>query len=192
MSKGKASKFVEDSARICYRSVSTDLKTPDDFVRMLIKRGHEAMIEHVVVTVDFVCDRGVTHEIVRHRLASYAQESTRFINYTKDGVVEKAGIRVIRPPCKCKEADKEWLKAMKNAEKSYFKMILLGEAPQIARSVLPNSTASRIRVTMNMHAWRNFFRLRTAAAAHPQMQEVAKKVLAVFRKQYTAFVEDIQ
>ena len=171
-------KSLEIAGRTCYKS--EDKITEDSankFVRMLINRGHEAMIEHISLTVKFVCDRGVTHEIVRHRIASYAQESTRYCNYSNDKFGNE--ITVIEPLFYNTNNQEEvkkfnaWSSACEFAEKKYFELIKLGSTPQEARSVLPNSLKTEIVVTMNLREWRHFFKLRTASAAHPQMREVA-------------------
>lgn len=169
---------VEECGRVCYKS--EDKITPQSapkFVVDLIRRGHESVLEHVSLSVRFVVDRGVSHEIVRHRLASYSQESTRYCNYSKG----KYGgeITVIRP-CFLSESDPEyltWKEAMEAAERSYFKMLEQGCTPQEARSVLPNSLKTELIMTANLREWRHFLMLRCAPAAHPQMQEVAMELL---------------
>lgn len=146
-------KSLEIAGRTCYKS--EDKITEDSaskFVRMLINRGHEAMIEHVSLTVKFVCDRGITHEIVRHRIASYAQESTRYCNYSNDKFGKE--ITVIKPLFYNTNNQEEvkkfnaWSSACEFAEQKYFELIKLGSTPQEARSVLPNSLKTEIVVTM--------------------------------------------
>ncbi|WP_136524329.1 FAD-dependent thymidylate synthase [Geomonas ferrireducens] len=176
---------IEKYGRTCYKSED---KVSDNsalsFVEMILKRGHESVLEHEKVTVRIICDRGVTHEIVRHRIASYSQESTRYCNYSKD----KFGNEIsVVSPCFFGEqsADRKyrvWKQAMENAEKSYFELLSLGASPQEARSVLPNSLKTEIVMTMNLREWRHFFRLRTSTLAHPQMREVAEPLLKEFRK----------
>ena len=116
---------------------------------------------HRTETVRFIVDRGVSHEIVRHRMASFSQESTRYCNYGGE-------VTFIAPPFACYE----WVKAMEYAEKTYSTMIEKGMKPQQARSVLPNSTKTELIMTTNIQNWKHFFELRTAEAAHPQMREV--------------------
>ena len=157
------------------------------------------MIEHEAVTVRMVCDRGVTHEIVRHRIASYSQESTRYCNYAGDKfgsqitVIDPAGGFTYDPD---NEKDRAryavWKEAMENAEKSYFRMIELGATPQEARAVLPNSLKTEIVITMNLRSWRNFFRLRCDDHAHPQMREVAGIALKVFQEKLPIFFSDFE
>ncbi|MCL2088896.1 MAG: FAD-dependent thymidylate synthase [Oscillospiraceae bacterium] len=186
-------KSIETAARCCYKSED---KITDDsasgMVRMLVKHGHEAMIEHCGITVKFICDRGVSHEIVRHRIASYAQESTRYVNYSKGKFGSE--ITVIKPLFYQEGTDNYnlWYEAMLEAEKTYMALIENGSIAQEARAVLPSSLKTEIVVTMNMRAWRNFFRLRTANAAHPQIQEIAKPLLAELKETLPELFEDIE
>jgi thymidylate synthase (FAD) len=148
----------------------------------LIRRGHESVIEHSGVTVRAVCDRGVTHELVRHRIASYTQESTRYCNYS--GQKFGSDITFIRPFFWKDDAEKYeiWLGAMKSAEEAYHKLISAGAKPEEARSVLPNSLKSELVMTMNLRQWRHFFKLRTADSAHPQMRELTVPMLNAMRE----------
>lgn len=162
-------KFLERIARTCYKS--EDKITDNSAIGMMtniVENDHTAMIEHFSITVKFICDRGVSHEIVRHRLCSFAQESTRYVNYSKKGVT------YIRPYFWKEDSDAYniWLNAMSEAEYSYNSLIASGATPQEARSVLPNSVKTEIIVTANLREWANIFKLRTAKAAHPQMREV--------------------
>lgn len=173
---------IEKIGRVCYKS--EDKITEDSaskFVKMLIQRGHEAMIEHFSISVKFVCDRGVSHEIVRHRIASYAQESTRYCNYSNDKFGNE--ITVIEPFGLKPGQYYYWLKSCEMAEDSYLKMLYYGTSPEMARSVLPNSLKTEIVVTMNLREWRHFFKLRTALAAHPQMRELTIPLFEEFCKQ---------
>lgn len=170
---------------------------------MLIHAHHEAMIEHSVLSVMFTVDRGVSHEMVRHRIASFAQESTRYVNYSKDkygseiNVIDLApGIALDRRmqdmPAETIEAIlNEWEQAMLDAEKHYMKMIELGATAQIARSVLPNSTKTNITITANYREWRNYFRLRTASDAHPQIREVSVALLNELKERIPVIFDDI-
>lgn len=140
---------------------------------------------HQNVTMKFVCDRGVSHEIVRHRVASFAQESTRYCNYGQDKFGNE--ITVIRPSW-CEEGSdvyETWANGCDRAESTYFDLLLDGATPQEARSVLPNSLKTEVIVTMNMRDWGHFFDLRCAPSAHPDMQEVAKMALELFEKEVT-------
>ena len=166
-------KRIEKAGRTCYKSEDRITEeSAKSFVQKLIERGHESVLEHESITVRFVCDRGVSHEIVRHRLASYSQESTRYCNYSGDRF--GSGLTVIKP-CFLKEktgAYTSWITAMFVAEKEYFAMLNWGCTPQEARSVLPNSTKTEVVMTANLREWRHFLKLRTAKAAHPQMREL--------------------
>lgn len=183
-------KSIEVAGRTCYKS---EEKITDDsasaFVKMLIKRGHEAMIEHESISVRFICDRGVSHELVRHRIASFAQESTRYVNYSKGKFGSE--ITVINPlffdPNEelvkvdgCSYLTNKydiWDTCMEHLEKAYMMLIELGAKPEEARSILPNSLKTEIVVTMNLREWRHFFKLRTAKVAHPSMREVTIPLL---------------
>lgn len=200
-------KHIEKIGRVCYKSegkITEDGESAKKFVKMLIERGHEAMIEHSSLSVKFVVDRGVSHELVRHRIASFAQESTRYVNYS----LEKFGNEInvidinngIKLDNKMKNMDAgtiaaivdEWTKAMENAEKHYMKMMELGATPQIARSVLPNSTKTEITITANYREWRNFFKLRVPSTAHPQMREVTIPLLKELKNKLPIIFDDIE
>lgn len=178
---------LEVCGRTCYKSHDKiGPGTAATFVRMLIKRGHESVLEHVNITVRFICDRGVTHELVRHRIASFSQESTRYCDYGN------APIRFISPKSHMDSAQfAVWMDAMNYATEAYNKLRDLGCMPQIARSVLPNSLKTEIVTTMNLREWRHVMRLRTSPAAHPQMREVMNKLLAQFRVCLPVIFEDI-
>jgi len=185
-------KNIELAGRTCYKS--EDKITEDSaskFVRMLVKNGHEAMIEHQAITVKFVCDRGVSHEIVRHRIASFAQESTRYCNYSNDKFGSE--ITVIEPFFFDKDSEeyKVWWACCATAEVDYLRLLRLGRSPQEARSVLPNSLKTEIVVTMNVREWRHFFKLRCASTAHPQMRELAIPLFEEMKELLPELFEDI-
>ena len=199
-------KHIEKIGRVCYKSegkITKDGESAKKFVKMLIDRGHEAMIEHSSLSVRFTVDRGVSHELVRHRIASFAQESTRYVNYSLDKFGNEINVINIRDGIdldnKMKNMDssiidailREWFSAMKDAEKHYMKMIELGATPQIARSVLPNSTKTEITITTNYREWRNFFKLRVPATAHPQMREVTIPLLKELKTRLPIIFDDI-
>lgn len=165
-------KTIERAGRVAYKSEDkiTD-DSADKFVEMIVKRDHLAVIEHASASLLFVCDRGVTHEIVRHRLFSYVQESTRYCNYSLDKFSNE--IQFIMPPFKTHEMEEAWFNCVKECEQTYMELIESGVTAQIARSVLPNCLKTEIVVTGNLREWRHFLKLRTAPAAHPQMIEVA-------------------
>jgi thymidylate synthase (FAD) len=185
-------KNIEACGRVCYKSeglITDDSATP--FIRKIIKSGHESVIEHEKITVKIICDRGVSHEIVRHRIASYSQESTRYCNYSQDEFGNE--ITFIKPYfwADDSEAMALWQEQMKSAEKTYLKLIDIGIPPEQARSVLPNSLKTEIVVTMDLREWRHFFKLRTSKRAHPQMREVSIPLLAKFKELLPSVFEDI-
>lgn len=161
-------------------AIRANTKSPTivtSFVRNIVRRGHEAVLEHSSLSVKFVCDRGVSHEIVRHRLASYCQESTRYCNYSKDDF--QSEITVIEPSYLDKSAAgyRIWERSCKNAETAYFDLLDFGCSPQEARAVLPNSLKTEIVMTADLREWRHFLKLRTSPTAHPQIREVATPLL---------------
>lgn len=183
---------IEECGRVCYKS--EDKITPgsaEKFCRGIIKRGHEAVLEHCSLTIKFTCDRGVTHEIVRHRLAAYCQESTRYCNYSKGQF--GAEITVIEPLYLTEgtPAYTAWKSACEAAEKAYFDLLGWGCTPQEARAVLPNSLKAEICMTANIREWRHFFRLRCSPAAHPQMREVATRALIMCHKAVPVLFDDV-
>lgn len=186
-------KRLEECGRVCYKSEDNITEdSAEKFLRGIVKRGHEAVLEHCSFTVKFICDRGVSHEIVRHRLASYCQESTRYCNYSKDKFGEE--ITVIEP-CYLEpgtEAYKEWMTLCRRSEAAYFNMLGLGCTPQEARAVLPNSLKTEVVMTANVREWRHFLKLRCAPAAHPQMREVAFLLLEKFMETVPVLFEDIE
>ena len=189
----KILKSIEEAGRVCYKSeekITED--SAEKFVAGIIKRGHEAVLEHEAIRVKFLVDRGVSHEIVRHRLAAYCQESTRYCNYSKGKFGEE--ITVIEPCFWDKDSDlmKDWRSAMRMAENHYLGLLHQGASPQEARSVLPNSLKTEVVMTANLREWRHFFKLRTAPAAHPQMREVAIALLKEFQKLVPVVFDDIE
>lgn len=183
-------KYIEKIGRVCYKS--EDLITDESaqkFAKGIIKSGHETVIEHISVSVRFICDRGVSHELVRHRIASFSQESTRYCYYSKDKHENQITFII---PCfwKSKEGSTikcphyfEWFDAMEKAEESYLRMIANGAQPQQARTVLPNSLKTEIVMTANLREWRHFFKLRalgTTGKPHPQMLELTIPLLMEF------------
>lgn len=191
----KELQHIEKIGRVCYKSedkITEDGESAKKFVKMLIGRGHEAMIEHSSLSVKFTVDRGVSHELVRHRIASFAQESTRYCNYSKDKFDN--GITFIKPFFFREDTQnyKEWVHAMGMAEKLYLQMLKDGATPQEARSVLPNSTKTEITITANYREWRNFFKLRTAKAAHPQMVQVTRPLLKELKTRLPIIFDDIE
>lgn len=183
---------LERCGRVCYKSEDKITEgSAEKFIGMILRSGHESVLEHEKLTVKFICDRGVTHEIVRHRIASYSQESTRYCNYSKDKFGNE--LTFIRP-CFWADDSEEyavWKQAMEEIEKSYVKLISLGAKPEEARSILPNSLKTEIVCTMNLREWRHFFRLRTAERAHPQIREISVALLDELKKRIPVIFDDI-
>ena len=208
---------IERAGRTCYKSEDKITKgSAEAFVKMLLDKGHHAMIEHAWASYKVICDRGVSHEIVRHRLFSYAQESTRYCNY-------KGGITFIIPPWinilsgeyfvgnvleSSRKKDERFREVYENLGHSgmiWYGHLCLAEiaykdlvsserkvqwSPQQARSALPNSLKTEIVITGNLREWMHFFKLRTAKTAHPQMQEIANMLLKDMQKRATIVFEE--
>lgn len=183
---------IERCGRVCYKSEGKiEEGSAEKFVAGIIKRGHEAVLEHASVTVKFVVDRGVSHEIVRHRIASYCQESTRYCNYSKDDFGSEITCIIPHYLDYKSEGWETWKAAMKSCEDAYFKLLDIGLTPQEARAVLPNSLKTEVVMTANLREWRTFFKLRCANAAHPQMREVTRPLLEDFKNMIPVVFDDI-
>lgn len=186
-------KKLELCGRVCYKSEDkiTD-ESAVKFISNIIKQGHESVLEHVSFSVRFICDRGVTHEMVRHRIASYSQESTRYCNYSKG---QFNGEITVIEPCFLvpgTEGYDMWYRACQMAEQYYFSMLNWGCSPQEARAVLPNSLKTEIVMTANVREWRHFLKLRTSKAAHPQIKEVANMLLTQLNFILPSLFDDIE
>lgn len=186
---------IEAAARTCYKSEGKIQEgSAAKLVAGLIKSGHEAMLEHASVTVKFVVDRGISHELVRHRLAFFAQESTRYCNYSKDDFGSEITF-IIPDYLEYKsEGWNIWKESMKQAEDAYFKMLDFGLSPQQARAVLPNSLKTEVVMTANLREWRHFFKLRalgTTGKPHPQMLEVAVPLLEDMKNLIPVVFDDL-
>jgi thymidylate synthase (FAD) len=185
-----AEQMIELAARTCYKS--EDKITSDSssaLINKLVANGHHAMLEHASASLKFVCDRGVTHEFVRHRLCAYAQESTRYCNYGKDKFGNE--ITVIEPPGLDNVSQEAWAEACALSEEAYLEMLEHGCSPQIARSVLPTCLKTEIVCTANLREWRHIFTLRTSAAAHPQIKEVMAIALHIMQAECPTVFGDI-
>ena len=185
-------KHIEQVGRVCYKSeYKTEEGSAEKFVAGIIKRGHEAVIEHFNITVKFTTDRGISHEIVRHRIASYAQESTRNCNYNN----EKFGkeITVIKP-ADIEYGSKDyykWKSACEVCELAYGQLLENGCKPQIARSVLPTCLKTELVMTANLREWRHFIKLRGSAAAHPDIRILTKDLLRQLKAQIPVVFDDL-
>ena len=200
-------KKIERIGRTCYKSEGNITEdSAERFVKTIIKNGHESVLEHESISVRVICDRGVSHEIVRHRVASYSQESTRYCNYSQDKFGDE--LTFIKP-CYwdnkydvkdnemdidfiCKNHYEQWLKHMYLVEMCYLDMLSDGATPEQARSVLPNSLKTELVMTMNLREWRHFLKLRTSNKAHIQMREVANMILDEFKKEIPIIFDDIE
>ena len=183
---------LEKIARLCYKSENRIGEgTHIRMLRSLIDKGHEAMIEHAKITVKIVCDRGVSHEWVRHRIASYAQESTRYCDYSRGKF--GSGITVIKPlGIDIPGEETIWRQAMEDANKHYQAMRKIGSPPDRARSVLPISLKTEIYATFNMREWRHFFKLRTPLKAHPHIRFIARGLLDTFKESIPVLFDDLE
>lgn len=182
---------IEDAARLCYKSSAKTEAEQHMLISGIIARGHEAMLEHSTLSVLFICDRGISHELVRHRLASFAQESTRWCNYSKDRFGSE--ITVIRPFMFTKGSPEYdiWYDSCAMAEESYMDLLDKGVSPQFARSVLPNSLKTEIVVTANYREWRKIFSLRCASDAHPQMRQLMLPLLYEIHDRIPVIFDDL-
>lgn len=179
---------LEQKGRICYKSENRIIDhSAALFVKSLIQRGHLSVLEHVSVSVKFIIDRGISHEIVRHRIGAYSQESTRYCSYENE-------ITVIEPLFFHNHFDKwwQWKEGCSWAEEQYNNLLSQGASPQEARGVLPTSLKTELWVTYNLREWRHFFWLRTAKAAHPQMRQVAIPLLLKFQELMPVIFADIE
>jgi thymidylate synthase (FAD) len=165
-------------------------------IRHVLDRGHESVIEHMVVTVKFVVDRGVSHELVRHRLCAFSQESTRYVRYSDDGT-EGNELTFIKPYFWADNAAATlkkmvlWKEAMTTAEMVYLQLLQEGAKPEEARSVLPNSLKTEIVTTANLREWRHILKLRTSPKAHPQMRQVMTPLLAELKSKVPIIFEGV-
>jgi thymidylate synthase (FAD) len=203
-------KRIEKAGRTCYKSEARiDPESSKSFVNNIILLGHESVLEHEKITVRFICDRGISHELVRHRLASFSQESTRYCDY------QNKGLSFVIPPwcpdiltgsynitevCNLQDTMKNlpniesqlcWVHAMQASETMYLNLRKLGWKPEEARTVLPNSLKTEIVVSANLREWRHIFKLRTNKKAHPQMREIMIPLLKEFQKNIPVVFDDI-
>lgn len=207
---------IEYAARISHRSEDESGLNTEKFIRaVVLNHGDWSVVEHVSASVEFLVDRGITHELVRHRIASYTQESTRFVNYAKkmppsfiypkpevecpcclngyDGPPNSQGKHVIGYEVDFVDCryDLDWLESIQTAEIKYQRLLAKGWRPQEARSVFPNALSSKIVVTCNLRSWRQLFLMRTSKEAHPQMRQVMIPLLAEFQRLVPVLYEDI-
>lgn len=183
---------IEAAGRTCWKSEDKiEPGTAGPFIERIKNFKHESVLEHGSITVRFIVDRGISHELVRHRLASFSQESTRYCNYGKGKFGQE--LTFIKP-CFWDERDTNyftWEAACRDAESSYLDMLEHGATPQEARSILPNSLKTELVMTTNPREWRHIFTLRCDRAAHPQMREVMIPLLNEFKELWPSLFGDI-
>ena len=180
--------LIEKAGRTCYKSEERINKgSADKFVRMILNRGHETVIEHAAASVRFVTNRGVTHELVRHRLASYSQESTRYVRY--DGSMEF--IKPVWWETWSREEQETWETAMRQAEIAYCELVERGSRPEQAREVLPNSIKTEIVMTANLREYRHMLKLRCSKQAHPQIRVLMIDLLKGFHDVVPVIFDDL-
>ena len=174
-------KFIEKCGRVCYRSEKNI--TPDSaekFVRILIKRGHESVLEHFSCTFKIVCDRGVMAELTRHRLCSFSIESTRYVDYSGED------LKFILPKISLDNFEF----AAADAESYYKELRKAGATPEYARAVLPNALATTIIMTANLREWRHILKLRTSQKAQPQMRQIMTLIFDTLKDKLPSVFED--
>lgn len=172
---------IEIAGRVCYQSEPKGYPENEKFIRMIIKRGHESVLEHGSLTFKVRTNRAIANEIVRHRLASYSQESTRYVKYDDIEFI---------PGEKLRDSNLEEL--LSKAEFAYKFLTDYGLKPEEARDILPNATGTTLVMTMNFRELRHFLKLRLDKAAHPQIRELAGMILEILKEKYPVFVEDIE
>lgn len=190
--EAKILRKIEHAGRICYK---TEGKAEDgtyhEFLRKRIDTGHLSVVEHDMISTLWVCDRGISHEAVRHRMASFSQESTRYCNYSKDGFGK--AITVIEPLFFDQGSlDYDtWRDGCEYSESTYMDLLDNGRTAQEARSVLPNSLKTEFMMSANLREWRLVCSLRADKAAHPQMKQLAIPLLWYFKAHYAPLFDDI-
>ena len=174
-----ALELLELCGRVAYKSEDRiTLGSAEKFLKVILTRKHESVLEHVGATVRFATDRGVSHELVRHRIASFTQESTRYVNYEKRGMTFVVPVDIDTGSWQYTY----WLNHMRDSEWRYNALIDTGASPQFARSVLPNSLKTEVVMTANLREWRHVFSLRTKPDAHPQMADLMRQAVAMFKE----------
>ena len=182
ISYNEALRIVENATRVCYKSEDKIKEgSAEKLIKGVIKAKHLGCIEHVSLTVKFICDRACSHQLVRHRLMSFNQKSQRYCKEDNLEVIKPEGL----------ENTSLWLESCRQAENAYAEMIRRGEKPEVARGVLPNSTATEIYATANLREWRHFFELRCHRTAQRDIRSLALSLLCQMYKQYPVFFEDM-
>ena len=194
LNKDEALKLIEQAARNCYRSedkITEDCESAKKIITMLMSKHHDAMLEFADITVKLTCDIGVYKDLTRHRHCSFAIESTRYCNYSKDKFGNE--LTFIKP-CNIEEDSElylDWVQAMRSIENHYNNMSKFGAKPDQLRLLLPHSTAASVVMKANIREWRHILKLRTSPAAHPSVQEIMKMVLHMLKFNYPILFDDI-
>lgn len=198
---GAPLRFIEEIGRNCYQSQDkiTD-NSYEKFIRTLIQNGHESVLEHVNATFKITTDRGTSHQIVRHRIASYSQESTRYVEHKKpieewlDKEIPEYHLNVIAPfPKEDKYIYNIWLHQMEAIEKAYNALRNNGASRDEARAILPNCTKTTLMMTANIRQWRHFIRIRGSKQAHENIRFIAHEILKAFQNKGLGILfEDIE
>ena len=185
--------LIESAGRVCYKSEDRICEgSADKLIASMMSKHHMSVIEHVSITVRIICDRGISHELVRHRMASFSQESTRYCNYDKNKFGNEITVIDILGgfPNMTDRSYTAWIQGCESAEREYFNMLRGGSTAQEARSVLPNSLKTELVVSANAREWRHIFELRCASSAHPQIREIMIPLKAEFAKLWPVLFAD--
>ena len=182
ISYNEALRIVENATRVCYKSEDKIKEgSAEKLIKGVIKAKHLGCIEHVSLTVKFICDRACSHQLVRHRLMSFNQKSQRYCKEDNLEVIKPDGLKNTAI----------WLESCRQAENAYAELIRRGEKPEVARGVLPNSTATEIYATANIREWRHFFELRCDKTAQKDIRMLALELLCQMFEKYPVFFEDL-
>lgn len=182
ISYNEALRIVENATRVCYKSEDKIKEgSAEKLIKGVIKAKHFGCIEHVSLTVKFICDRACSHQLVRHRLMSFNQKSQRYCKEDNLEVIKPEGLKNTAI----------WLESCRQAENAYAELIRRGEKPEVARGVLPNSTATEIYATANLREWRHFFELRCDRTAQKDIRMLALELLCQMFEKYPVFFEDL-
>ena len=178
----EALNITELATRVCYKSEDKMKEgSAEKLIKGIIKSKHFGCLEHVNLTVKFICDRACSHQLVRHRLMSFNQKSQRYCKEDNLEVIKPEGL----------ENTSLWLESCRQAENAYAELIRRGEKPEVARGVLPNSTATEIYATANIREWRHFFELRCDKTAQKDIRMLALELLCQMFEKYPVFFEDL-
>ena len=182
--------LIERAGRTCYKSEAKNGDNAEKFIRRIIKLGHESVLEHSLLTVKFVTSRSVSHQLVRHRLAAFSQESQRYCNYSKERFGSE--IQFVDPVSMTLDEFQAWKNLCALDEQEYIKLVRNGVAPEIARSVLPNCTKTEIVMSTNYREWRHVLKERTSTRADPNTRSLMRSLLRELQERIPVIFEDIE